>query len=300
MSVASAGVVMSALRLEVFEEPCAFLDAAMPLLSRDEAGGSMIVVPAGRIASGASPLNPADEAPYMAAVFERGEPLMVALHMAWGGVLLAGDSTRAAALVAEDMGRRGRHPPSVVGAEAPGRAFADAWRENTGIEPTLRFRLRHMALHGAPAPIVAPGTMRRATEDEFDTLVAWQVAFIAESGVPDDPERVRRLLRMRQDRGGLRVWDDGGMASYAGFGEHDDIGRIAPVYTPPERRRRGYASALVAALSAELLASGKRALFLTTDLANPTSNGIYERIGFRSAADHVHIDLRDPGEASPS
>jgi predicted GNAT family acetyltransferase len=108
------------------------------------------------------------------------------------------------------------------------------------------------------------------------------------------------MLRLRLERGGLRVWDDGGMASYAGFSEHDDIGRIAPVYTPPERRRHGYASALVAALSAELLANGKRALFLTTDLANPTSNGIYERIGFRPAVDHVHIDLRDPRDSEPS
>jgi hypothetical protein len=53
------------------------------------------------------------------------------------------------------------------------------------------------------------------------------------------------------------------------------------VYTPREHRRRGYATALVAEQSSWLLQSGHRACFLFTDLANPTSNAIYERIGYR-------------------
>jgi GNAT superfamily N-acetyltransferase len=285
---------MSAFRLEVFEDARAFLDSTAPLLSKDEAGGSMITLPAGRMASGASPVNPGDEGLYMAAVFDGENLALAALHGSWGGVLLAGASTRAASLVADDIFGRGRRPPSVVGPEAPSRTFADAWRGSSGTVPTPRFRLRHMALYGKPIAIVAPGAMRRAGDDELEALVAWQVAFIAGSGVPDDPARVRRMLTQRLERGGLRVWDHAGLASYAGFGEHEDVARIAPVFTPPERRRRGYASALVAALSSELLASGKRALFLTTDLANPTSNAIYERIGFKPVVDHVHIDLRDP------
>jgi predicted GNAT family acetyltransferase len=52
------------------------------------------------------------------------------------------------------------------------------------------------------------------------------------------------------------------------------------VYTPPELRRRGYASALVAALSRRLLDEGRRFCFLYTDLANPTSNHIYREIGY--------------------
>ena len=57
------------------------------------------------------------------------------------------------------------------------------------------------------------------------------------------------------------------------------------MYTPPEARGRGYASALVAELTAALLASGRSFCCLFTDLANPTSNRIYERIGYRPVTD---------------
>ena len=61
--------------------------------------------------------------------------------------------------------------------------------------------------------------------------------------------------------------------------------RLGPVYTPPERRRRGYATSLVAEVSARLLESGRRRCFLYTDLANPTSNAIYRRIGYEQVAE---------------
>jgi uncharacterized protein len=57
------------------------------------------------------------------------------------------------------------------------------------------------------------------------------------------------------------------------------------VYTPPEHRRKGYASACVATLSQTLLNQGYKYCFLFTDLANPTSNHIYEAIGYQSVGD---------------
>jgi uncharacterized protein len=63
-----------------------------------------------------------------------------------------------------------------------------------------------------------------------------------------------------------------------------------PVYTPPALCRRGYASACVAALSARLLTEGRRLCFLYTDLANPTSNAIYQKIGYRPVYDIDDID----------
>jgi predicted GNAT family acetyltransferase len=69
--------------------------------------------------------------------------------------------------------------------------------------------------------------------------------------------------------------------SVAGYGGDTPNGiRIGPVFTPPELRGRGYATSLVAQLSSRLLAEGRRFCFLYTDLANPTANAIYERIGY--------------------
>ena len=68
--------------------------------------------------------------------------------------------------------------------------------------------------------------------------------------------------------------------------------RIGPVYTPPEHRRRGYATTLVADLSAWLLERGHRACFLYTDLANPTSNRIYVEIGYERVCDAMEFVFR--------
>ncbi len=104
------------------------------------------------------------------------------------------------------------------------------------------------------------------------------------------------MLPERVARGDFRIWDDGGRVAYAGFNDAaPDFARIAPVYTLPAHRGRGYATALVAAMSRELLARGKRKLFLTTDLANPTSNAIYARIGFRAENDDCAPRFRRAG-----
>ena len=139
--------------------------------------------------------------------------------------------------------------------------------------------------------------MRLPERGEHELIADWQVAFVAEVGLPDEAARVRASLVRRLERGLVRVWDDGGAVCFAGYAEIDDgtgqgAARIAPVYTPPARRGCGYASALVAALSRELLECGKRAIFLTTDLANQTSNSIYRKIGYRPVADHFHFDFQ--------
>ena len=76
------------------------------------------------------------------------------------------------------------------------------------------------------------------------------------------------------------MWE-GQPVSLAGFGGPTPNGlRIGPVYTPPQHRGHGYGSAVTAAASHVALDRGKRFCFLYTDLANPTSNAIYERIGY--------------------
>jgi len=83
--------------------------------------------------------------------------------------------------------------------------------------------------------------------------------------------------------------------SIAGYGGPTPNGiRIGPVYTPPDLRGRGYASALTARLTQTLLDGGRRFCFLFTDLANPTSNSVYQRIGYRPVTD---VDLWRFGNA---
>ena len=94
-------------------------------------------------------------------------------------------------------------------------------------------------------------------------------------------------------REGYRIWEDGEPVSFTGFGGPTASGiRIGPVYTPQHLRRRGYATALVAEVSRDLLARGHRFCFLYTDLANPTSNAIYQGIGYRLVCTSAMVSLR--------
>lgn len=97
--------------------------------------------------------------------------------------------------------------------------------------------------------------------------------------------------RLAEAHGGVMLWEDAlpertEPVSLAAFGGATPNGiRIGPVYTPPDRRGRGYASALTAELTASLLAGGRRFCFLFTNLANPTSNSIYQQVGYRPVTD---------------
>ena len=83
---------------------------------------------------------------------------------------------------------------------------------------------------------------------------------------------------------GLEVDDE--IVSLTGHAGRTPSGsRIGPVYTPPEHRGRGYATALVHAQTSWLLADAVDVCFLYTDLANPTSNAVYRRIGYRKVGE---------------
>jgi predicted GNAT family acetyltransferase len=106
----------------------------------------------------------------------------------------------------------------------------------------------------------------------------------------DDPDRARHVVEVGiggdEDDHALLVWEDSVPVCMAGcLGPTPNGITILSVYTPPEHRGRGYASACVAALTQRLLERGRRRVFLSTDLSNPTSNAIYQRIGYAPAGD---------------
>lgn len=194
--------------------------------------------------------------------------------------------------LARTIAREGVAPPGVSGVLPEAREFARAWSQETGtrLRETLAQRVYRLdRVMPVPAP---PGWMRRADGSDRDLLVAWIRAFGREA-LPhqrSDPERVVDRRIDGGDRSGFFVWEDGRQVSVSGFGGWTPNGiRIGPVYTPPAERRRGYATALVAALSTDLLDHGRRFCFLYTDLGNPTSNHIYQEIGYRPVCDAVEI-----------
>ena len=190
--------------------------------------------------------------------------------------------------------------PGVTGALPEADAFARVWCAPRLLRPQVRIAQGIYALERVLPVSGVPGRMRAATDADRLLASMWFSAFgeeVLPEGGPEDPDadarRERSIdARLRLGEGsGIALWEHGGeVVSLAGFGGETPNGvRIGPVYTPPERRRRGYASALTAALSARLLAGGKRFCFLYTDLANPTSNRIYQAIGYERRCDSVEL-----------
>ncbi|HVN36218.1 MAG TPA: GNAT family N-acetyltransferase [Casimicrobiaceae bacterium] len=272
-------------------DPDAFLEAALPMAARGEASASFFAGAAHTLKR--TPPR-ASERVYLASC-SGDDGIGVAIQRDSGPVLIGASDVAAARAFAEDLAGDWPELQGVMGAPAGCEAFAERWRDLTGRAHRLRVRLRQHKLTAVNAVPGAPGAPRLAEAGDVDWLIEMQVAFIAEVRLTDSPQRVREFMPVRVARGDFWIWDDGARVAYVGYNDAaPDFARIAPVYTIPGARGRGYATALVAELSRELLTRGKRKLFLTTDIANPTSNAIYARIGFRPENDDCGLDFVAP------
>jgi predicted GNAT family acetyltransferase len=186
--------------------------------------------------------------------------------------------------------------PALSGANGPAdavHAFGAAWERETGGRAVLREaqRLYRLGTLAAPAPV--PGQRGRlASAADRDLLADWVGAFAREVGGPP-PRHPGRYADHRIAYGGLALWEDAGRpVSLAGRTPVlHGMARVAPVYTPVPLRRRGYAAAATALVCQTALAAGAREVLLFTDLANPTSNALYQRLGFRPVRDHRAVDF---------
>jgi uncharacterized protein len=176
--------------------------------------------------------------------------------------------------------------PGVVAAVPEVDEFTARWCAAHGGTASVEVEQGVFALEAVAQLTRAAGAMRRASDGDRELLEQWMHAF-SDEAIPHErhgDDQIRRMIdqRLREELGGFFLWEDAGEpVSFAGAGSGTPNGiRIGPVYTPPALRGRGYATSLVAELSQLLLERGRRFCFLYTNLANPTANAIYERIGY--------------------
>ncbi len=276
------------------DDAATFLAEAEPLLLADEARHNLILGIAGTIRD--SPDHYPARSLWL--VREDGKVVAAALRTPPHNLILAGPRSDEALTVlatgiAEDL-------PGVVGAEPEAVEFADLWSRQTGLRARTNMRQGIYALERVQPPSGVRGSARVATADDRELALRWWLAFgeevLHEGGPGRDRAEATLDHRLSSPSAGILLWEDAGEpVSLAGWGGPTPNGiRVAPVYTPPELRGHGYATALTAELSQRLLDGrlfdgGRRFCFLYTDLANPTSNAIYERIGYRRVAESAEI-----------
>jgi GNAT superfamily N-acetyltransferase len=241
------------------------------------------------------------------AVFGNGTPLFgwwagpdgavraALLHTPPYPILLTVLPPGAATALAAELAARGHCPPGVNAAPAPAEEFAAAWTERTG-RPSrmgMRMRLYELGRLQPPDPY-PPGQARTAQEGDRELLLAWLDAFHDESG-PPGPRESQRVVGDRLTFGGLVFWEhEGAPVSLAGWAKPAaGLARVGPVYTPPGLRGRGFGGAVTAAVTRAALDGGAVGVVLFTDLANPTSNTLYQRLGYRAVTDRVVLRFGD-------
>jgi RimJ/RimL family protein N-acetyltransferase len=187
----------------------------------------------------------------------------------------------------------GRRLPAAVNlAAADETAFLADWAAATGGTGTPGTRSRLYRLGGLMPPEAVAGASRIASEADYDLLVRWHEEFQreAEGALRED---VRRGIDDRLSYDGLLLWQaDGEPVAMAGLTRIvAGVARITGVYTPQDHRRKGYGGAITTAASQEALTRGASEVVLFTDLANPTSNALYQRLGFGPVEDRVFLEL---------
>lgn len=278
------------MQLRTFDDPGRFYDCVRPLLLGQEDRYNLLIGVALRCRDG-EPFG--DDPPWMACVEQDGRALVAALQTPPRALNLTDASGEQLEPIVRALLDSGRSLPGVVGPAETAERFARRWCQATGVELDLHMSQRVHRLETVQAPRTASGSMRRASPEDLPLARIWAHRFGIDCRLPeaqgsDPPERVLAL-----DEGRLFFWDDPEPVSMAAWSRPTPRGvSIGYVYTPDDLRGRGYASSLVAALSQQLLDEGKAFCCLFTDVANPTSNKIYARIGYRPVGEFRHYLFR--------
>ncbi len=231
-----------------------FVARAQPMLERRPVEHNVLLTLLADLAS--TPVIPQAAAPLCVRVDTAGAVAGFGLSTPLRPLLLSRMPSAAIAALVDLLATTTPQLAAVDGLEPEPATFARAWQRQTGRAVSQRSAQRLYQLDHVLAPVGVSGASRLARVDELDELGTWAAAFSAETGQRTVDLRAHLARRLAQQR--LFVWDDGGTPVAMAALSHPIAGvvRVSLVYTPPSRRRRGYASALVAAISQRALDQG--------------------------------------------
>lgn len=268
-----------------------FIAAVRPTLGEREAEHHLVLGVAEAVAMGRAPNAGAFAATVhdadglaLAAFMTRERPLLIASDR--------DDVTAAAALLWDAAKVAGCRPTYVIGAVGQVDTVAREWERCEARSARVGMRQRVYRLTHVEPPPPTSGAMRLATSADLDLVTGWMAAFEAEALAGVVPQSTRGSVERRIAAGEVVLWCDPDPRTMAASARPTKRAiAVNGVYTPPEWRRRGYATACVAELSTRLLERGFDFCVLYTDVENPTSNAIYTRIGYRPVKDFLMYAL---------
>jgi predicted GNAT family acetyltransferase len=274
------------MELRSFSKPSEYRDHVFPFLRRNEAQNCLGLGIVDTLISRPETYPKA----YLWTLAEAGHIVGAAWMTPPHPVGLTDMPEQALDLLVDEASQLFDRPKSVVGPKTQSDYFAKRWTARHGLSIATTMEQRIYQLTDVTMPFSVPGELRVVEHGDQRLLEEWGIAFIRDCGLSDSTETASDYASRAIKTRSRYIWTVGGEpVSMAGASGSTPSGiRINWVYTPDKLRGRGYASAVVAALSRKMLSEGRKFCFLYTDLANPTSNSIYQKIGYRPVCDSAH------------
>lgn len=260
-----------------------FLDQAGAWLERAEAENNLILGIAAYFKSYSGQLK---VEPYFLTVENNGTIVGAGEMTPPHRLLLTSMTDSAVITLADFMLSEAVAVPGVLGPKTESKRFAEYWTSRTGQFRRPKMSERIYACESIEPLKYAPGRLRPATNDDHALLSQWCIQFCLDARIEDETIYFTARLPSKITDGSLFIWENNEAVAMAGIERGTAHGvAISWVFTPSHLRRRGYATSCVAAITQRMLDSGKKFCCLYTDLANPTSNSIYQMIGYQPTCD---------------
>ncbi|UYX50326.1 GNAT family N-acetyltransferase [Bacillus thuringiensis] len=276
---------MSMIQLQVYENVIHFKKDVIPFLEKNEQENNLLL----------GVLQVAEEPMFMAAAKQGEEVTIVFLQTVEKQVIVAISEISEEAIVelAKELSKAYPDIPGLIGNKKIAQKLAEeiAMLENKKTNVVMEQGV--YALQQIKKKWNEDGIFREITNDELPLIEKWIYQFCEDVKLPTTKEEATQTahtLITNNRLFGLEV--EGRLVSVAAKTRptKNNI-TVNFVYTPKEARKKGYASKCVAALSQRMLDEGYKTTTLYTDLANPTSNKIYQEIGYEQIAESVLIFL---------
>lgn len=277
-----------------YQNPQDFLDRAQAYLVQEESVNGLMLGIAIRLQMGA---DESEEEPLLLVVEDNGELLGTAVQTPPHKLVIYShlqSPEPVTTALTNYLYKNGASVPGVLGPKHVAQTFANGWRRKTGKSFLEGVRQGVYELRTVKTVTAVPGHFRPAKGEDIGILTKFMQGFSADQGAEIDTASALGYAQELTKHKMLYVWENEQVVSMAASVRPTPNGMsVNLVYTPPEERRKGYASACVAALSQRLLDDGCQFCTLFTDKANATSNHIYQEIGYHKVADFMEYFFAD-------
>jgi predicted GNAT family acetyltransferase len=267
-----------------------FLKQAGSLLYSDEATNSLMLGLCDNISHAKLP---SAHQPIFIRVLKDGRTVTAAVQTPPRNLVITYAAAEELEFLAKYLKELDAELPGVVGPAQETEAFSIIWAGLSGKKAKLGMNQKIYKIDKVVIPNTA-GHLRLAENNETDIVTQWMVEFAKESLPLHEQksfeERRPDAVRIIENQLAYLWVVDNKPVSMAHVSRHTANGvSVNAVYTPQDFRKKGFASAVVAHLGQTMLDSGKKFCVLYTDLSNPTSNKIYQDLGYKEVSDSKYF-----------